>query len=91
MADKPLTRGQVIDTINGIVADILEKDVGEVRDNANKSFGEIGIDSLAIIEAVDQTEEAFQKHEIRFDDEELREDVLNLHDFHDLTLKKLGL
>lgn len=84
-----LDRQQVLDLVRGSLADILEVPPDSIAEGA--SFGDLGADSLALIELVESLEKdlgpRFQG--FRIDDEDL-EDLKTVRDAVDYVLSKVG-
>jgi acyl carrier protein len=86
---KGLDRQQVLDLVRGALADILEISPDRVAESA--SFGDLGADSLALIELVEALEKDLgtQFAGFRIDDEDL-EDLKTVRDAVDYVVAKLG-
>lgn len=84
-----LDRQQVLDLVRGALADILEMSPDRIPESA--SFGDLGADSLALIELVEALEKdlSTQYAGFRIDDEDL-EDLKTVRDAVDYVVAKLG-
>lgn len=84
-----LERKQVLDLVRGSLADILEVSPDRIAEGA--SFGDLGADSLALIELVEALEKELgaQFSGFRIDDEDL-EDLKTVRDAVDYVVAKLG-
>ena len=82
-------RQQVLELVRGSLADILEISPDRISEAA--SFGDLGADSLALIELVEALEKelAGQFGEFRIDDDDL-EDLKTVRDAVDYVVEKLG-
>lgn len=82
-------RPQVLDLVRGSLADILEVSPDGIPESA--SFGDLGADSLALIELVEALEKELggQFAGFRIDDEDL-EDLKTVRDAVDYVVAKLG-
>lgn len=79
----------MLDLVRGSLADILEVSPGSIPEGA--SFGDLGADSLALIELVEALEKELgsQFAGFRIDDEDL-EDLKTVRDAVDYVVAKLG-
>ena len=84
-----LGRQQVLELVRGSLAEILEVDPGTIAEGA--SFGDLGADSLALIELVEAIEKdlADEHAGFRIDDDDL-EDLKTVRDAVDYVVAKLG-
>ena len=82
-------RQQVLELVRGSLADILEISPDRISEAA--SFGDLGADSLALIELVEALEKelAGQFGDFRIDDDDL-EDLKTVRDAVDYVVEKLG-
>jgi acyl carrier protein len=82
-------RQQVLEMVRGSLADILEISPDRITEGA--SFGDLGADSLALIELVEALEKELggQFDGFRIDDEDL-EDLKTVRDAVDYVVTKLG-
>jgi acyl carrier protein len=82
-------RAQVLDLVRGSLADILEVSPDRIAEGA--SFGDLGADSLALIELVEALEKELggQFSGFRIDDDDL-EDLKTVRDAVDYVVAKLG-
>lgn len=82
-------RLQVLELVRGSLADILEVSPDRIAEGA--SFGDLGADSLALIELVEALEKELggQFAGFRIDDEDL-EDLKTVRDAVDYVVAKLG-
>jgi acyl carrier protein len=82
-------RQQVLDLVRGSLADILEVSPGSIPEGA--SFGDLGADSLALIELVEALEKELGDRfsGFRIDDEDL-EDLKTVRDAVDYVVARLG-
>jgi acyl carrier protein len=82
-------RQQVLELVRGSLADILEISPDGIAEGA--SFGDLGADSLALIELVEALEKELggQFSEFRIDDDDL-EDLKTVRDAVDYVVAKLG-
>jgi acyl carrier protein len=82
-------RAQVLELVRGSLADILEISPSAIAEAA--SFGDLGADSLALIELVEAIEKELggQFAGFRIDDEDL-EDLKTVRDAVDYVVAKLG-
>jgi acyl carrier protein len=82
-------RQQVLELVRGSLADILEISPDRIAEGA--SFGDLGADSLALIELVEALEKELggQFGEFRIDDDDL-EDLKTVRDAVDYVVAKLG-
>jgi acyl carrier protein len=82
-------RQQVLELVRGSLADILEISPDRIAEGA--SFGDLGADSLALIELVEALEKelAGQFGDFRIDDDDL-EDLKTVRDAVDYVVAKLG-
>jgi acyl carrier protein len=83
-------RQQVLDLVRGSLADILEVSPSGIAEGA--SFGDLGADSLALIELVEALEKELgvQFAGFRIDDEDL-EDLRTVRDAVDYVVTKLQI
>jgi acyl carrier protein len=84
-----VSRPQVLELVRGCLADILEVSPGAIAEGA--SFGDLGADSLALIELVEALEKDLggQFSGFRIDDEDL-EDLKTVRDAVDYVVARLG-
>jgi acyl carrier protein len=82
-------RPEVLKLVRGALADILEVNPDTIAESA--SFGDLGADSLALIELVEALEKELgeQFAGFRIDDEDL-EDMKTVRDAVDYVVAKLG-
>jgi len=82
-------RQQVLELVRGSLADILEISPDRIPESA--SFGDLGADSLALIELVESLEKELggRFSGFRIDDEDL-EDLKTVRDAVDYVVAKLG-
>jgi acyl carrier protein len=82
-------RQQVLELVRGSLADILEVSPDTIAEGA--SFGDLGADSLALIELVETLEKELgaQFAGFRIEDEDL-EDLRTVRDAVDYVVAKLG-
>lgn len=82
-------RVQVLELVRGSLADILEVSPDRIAEGA--SFGDLGADSLALIELVEAIEKDLggQFAGFRIDDDDL-EDLKTVRDAVDYVVAKLG-
>jgi acyl carrier protein len=82
-------RQQVLELVRGSLADILEISPDRIAESA--SFGDLGADSLALIELVEALEKELggQSGEFRIDDDDL-EDLKTVRDAVDYVVARLG-
>ncbi|MGA3218971.1 MAG: acyl carrier protein [Acidimicrobiales bacterium] len=82
-------RPQVLELVRGSLADILEVSPGDIAEGA--SFGDLGADSLALIELVEALEKDLGGRFVgfRIDDEDL-EDLKTVRDAVDYVVSKIG-
>jgi acyl carrier protein len=82
-------RQQVLELVRSSLADILEVSPGTIAEGA--SFGDLGADSLALIELVETLEKELgaQFAGFRIEDEDL-EDLRTVRDAVDYVVAKLG-
>ncbi len=82
-------RQQVLELVRGSLADILEISPDRIAEGA--SFGDLGADSLALIELVEALEKELggQFGDFRIDDDDL-EDLKTVRDAVDYVVAKLG-
>ena len=81
-------RQQVLDLVKGLLADILEVSPDSIAEGA--SFGDLGADSLALIELVEALEKELGARfaSFKIDDEDL-EDLKTVRDAVDYVVSKL--
>jgi acyl carrier protein len=84
-----LSRQQVFDMVRGSLADILEVAPDRIAEGA--SFGDLGADSLALIELVESLEKDLggRYEGFRIDDEDL-EDLKTVRDAVDYVMDRVG-
>ena len=84
----PLDRSAILQLVQRELAEILEKQPGDIPENA--AFGDLGADSLALIELVEALEEhlATQVAGFHIDDEDL-EGLTSVHDAVEYVAAKL--
>ncbi|HMK98405.1 MAG TPA: acyl carrier protein [Acidimicrobiales bacterium] len=84
-----LGREQVLELVRGSLAEILEVSPETISESA--SFGDVGADSLALIELVEAIEKDLGSDfaGFRIDDEDL-EDLKTVRDAVDYVVAKLG-
>ena len=84
-----MSRQQVLDMVRGSLADILEVSPDSIAEGA--SFGDLGADSLALIELVESIEKDLggRFDGFRIDDEDL-EDMKTVRDAVDYVVGKVG-
>ena len=84
-----MSRQQVLDMVRGSLADILEVPPDSIAEGA--SFGDLGADSLALIELVESIEKDLggRFDGFRIDDEDL-EDMKTVRDAVDYVVGKVG-
>lgn len=82
-------RQQVLELVRGSLADILEVSPDSIAEGA--SFGDLGADSLALIELVEALEKELGAQHVgfRIDDEDL-EDLKTVRDAVDYVVARLG-
>jgi len=87
-AEAPLTRAAIATLVTTQLAEILEKNPGEISEDA--SFSDLGADSLALIELVEALEEQLSTNVAGFhiDDEDL-EGLTSVRDAVDYVAIKL--
>ncbi|HUY43112.1 MAG TPA: acyl carrier protein [Acidimicrobiales bacterium] len=87
-AEAPLTRVAIATLVTTQLAEILEKNPGEISEDA--SFSDLGADSLALIELVEALEEQLSTNVAGFhiDDEDL-EGLTSVRDAVDYVAIKL--
>lgn len=85
----PMSRDEVFDLIRDRLADILEIDPGEIAEG-NSFADDLGADSLALIELVEELEEELGERSVgfRIEDEDL-EDLKTVRDAVDYVFTKL--
>jgi acyl carrier protein len=83
------TRDEVLDLVRGSLADILEVSPDRIAEGA--SFGELGADSLALIELVEALEKELGSNfaGFRIEDEDL-EDLKTVRDAVDYVMARLA-
>jgi acyl carrier protein len=88
-SNQPVTRAEIASLIASQLAEILEKDAGEITETA--TFESLGADSLALIELVEALEDELSERAsgFRIDDEDL-EDLLTVADAVNYVAAKLG-
>ena len=88
-AQEPMTRDQVLALVRDRLADILEIDPGEIAEG-NSFADDLGADSLALIELVEELEEELGERSVgfRIEDEDL-EDLKTVRDAVDYVFTKL--
>ncbi len=88
VAPSPLDRSAILQLVQRELAEILEKQPGDIPEDAN--FGDLGADSLALIELVEALEEhlATQVAGFHIDDEDL-EGLTSVHDAVEYVATKL--
>ena len=86
---QPFDREHVLELVRGSLADILETNPGRITEGS--SFGDLGADSLALIELVEVLEKELgtQVAGFRIDDEDL-EDLKTVRDAVDYIVAKLA-
>ncbi|HYA44949.1 MAG TPA: acyl carrier protein [Acidimicrobiales bacterium] len=86
---QPFDREQVLELVRRSLADILETNPGRIAEGS--SFGDLGADSLALIELVEVLEKELgtQVAGFRIDDEDL-EDLKTVRDAVDHIVAKLA-
>ncbi len=90
MESGPMSRQQVFELVRDRMADILETDPGGIKEG--DSFGDdLGADSLALIELVEELEEELGERSVgfRIEDEDL-EDLKTIRDAVDYVFEKLA-
>jgi acyl carrier protein len=87
--DKSFGRPQVLELVRGSLADILEISPDDIAEAA--SFGDLGADSLALIELVEALEKDLGGRfaGFRIEDEDL-EDLKTVRDAVDYVVSKIG-
>ncbi len=82
-------RQQVLELVRGSLSDILEISPDRIAEGA--SFGDLGADSLALIELVEALEKELggQFGDFRIDDDDL-DDLKTVRDAVDYVVAKLG-
>lgn len=85
----PMSREEVFELIRDRLADILELDPGEIAEG-NSFADDLGADSLALIELVEELEEELGERSVgfRIEDEDL-EDLKTVRDAVDYVFTKL--
>ena len=85
----PMSRQEVFELVRDRLADILETEPGSI--NEGDSFGDLGADSLALIELVEELEEELGERSVgfRIEDEDL-EDLKTVRDAVDYVFEKLA-
>ncbi|MEO6987915.1 MAG: acyl carrier protein [Aquihabitans sp.] len=85
----PMTRQQVFELVRDRLADILETEPGGISEGDSFS-DDLGADSLALIELVDELEEELGERSVgfRIEDEDL-EDLKTVRDAVDYVFAKL--
>ena len=85
----PMSRAEVFELIRDRLADILEIDPGEIAEG-NSFADDLGADSLALIELVEELEEELGERSVgfRIEDEDL-EDLKTVRDAVDYVFTKL--
>jgi acyl carrier protein len=88
-SNQPVTRAEIASLIASQLAEILEKDAGDITETA--TFESLGADSLALIELVEALEDELSERAsgFRIDDEDL-EDLLTVADAVNYVAAKLG-
>ena len=82
-------RPQVLELVQGSLADILEVSPNDIAEAA--SFGDLGADSLALIELVESLEKELGSRFVgfRIEDEDL-EDLKTVRDAVDYVVSRIG-
>jgi acyl carrier protein len=85
-----MTRQEVLDLIKNQLAEILEIDPSEIKENSS-FIEDLNADSLALIELVEAIEQELSSRapEFRFDDDDL-ENLLTVRDSVDYILERIG-
>ena len=86
----PMSRQDVFELVRDRLADILEIDPGGIAEG-NSFADDLGADSLALIELVEELEEELGERSVgfRIEDEDL-EDLKTVRDAVDYVFEKLG-
>ena len=89
-SNQPATRAEIAALIASQLAEILEKDAGDITESA--TFESLGADSLALIELVEALEDELSERASGFhiDDEDL-EDLVSVADAVNYVAAKLGV
>lgn len=85
----PMSRQEVFELVRDRLGDILETESASISEG--DSFGDLGADSLALIELVEELEEELGERSVgfRIEDEDL-EDLKTVRDAVDYVFEKLA-
>ncbi|MGI8757031.1 MAG: acyl carrier protein [Acidimicrobiales bacterium] len=85
----PMSRQEVFELVRDRLGDILETEPSSISEG--DSFGDLGADSLALIELVEELEEELGERSVgfRIEDEDL-EDLKTVRDAVDYVFEKLA-